>query len=243
MTEQANHHLLLIDDDFNLGQLLKEYLEIEGFKLDTAHNGADGIAKAEKDYDLILLDVMMPDMSGFEVLKIIRQKKQILTPVLMLTAKGDEMDRVLGLELGADDYLPKPYSHRELVARVKALIRRSQMDMSPEQKQIHLDVGGIELDTSTHSAKAEGNILELTTTEFKVLQTLMIEANKVVDKNSLNLAALGRRIEAYDRSIDMHVSNLRKKIQAVAPDLQRIKTIRGVGYMFTDEENAAEEQE
>lgn len=232
MNEQANHHLLLIDDDFNLGQLLKEYLEIEGFKLDTAHNGADGIAKAEKNYDLILLDVMMPDMSGFEVLKIIRQKKQILTPVLMLTAKGDEMDRVLGLELGADDYLPKPYSHRELVARIKALIRRAQIDMSPEQQVIQLKIGGIELDTSTYSAKASGQAMELTTTEFKVLQTLMIEAGKVVDKNSLNLAALGRRIEAYDRSIDMHVSNLRKKIQQIEPDLQYIKTIRGVGYMF-----------
>ena len=231
MESNAHNRLLLIDDDLSLGQLLQEYLEIEGYQLETAPNGVTGIQKADKNFDLILLDVMMPDMSGFDVLKQLRQK-QNKTPVLMLTAKGDEMDRVLGLELGADDYLPKPYSHRELVARILALIRRANMDSEEGSKHIHLEINDVELDTATHSAKVGGHLLELTTTEFRVLQTLMAEAGKVVDKNSLNIAALGRPLEAYDRSIDMHVSNLRKKMQQAADTEQKIKTIRGVGYMF-----------
>lgn len=237
MPTQPNNRLLLIDDDKSLGQLLQEYLEIEGFRLDLAPNGATGIQKAEKHYELILLDVMMPDMNGFEVLKMIRQSGN-KTPILMLTAKGDEMDRVLGLELGADDYLPKPYSHRELVARIRALIRRSHIDDSDAPKYIQLDINGIQLDTATHTVSINNESLEFTTTEFRVLQALMQEAGNVVDKNTLNIAALGRPIELYDRSIDMHVSNLRKKIAVVAGDVPKIRTIRGVGYQFVSDNSA-----
>lgn len=236
MSNTNTHRLLLIDDDLSLGQLLQEYLQAEGFHLDIAHNGSTGIQKADKNYDLILLDVMMPDMSGFEVLKQLRQK-QNLTPVLMLTAKGDETDRVLGLELGADDYLPKPYSHRELVARIRALIRRASIDANEPPKHLHLEIDGVVLDTATHTVKVKDEPVELTTTEFRVLQKLMTEAGTVVDKNALNIAALGRPIELYDRSIDMHVSNLRKKIQTGDDSQQLIKTIRGVGYMFVTEED------
>jgi two-component system response regulator CpxR len=231
MPTQSKNRLLLIDDDKSLGQLLQEYLEIEGFRLDLAPNGATGIQKADKQYELILLDVMMPDMNGFEVLKHIRQSGN-KTPILMLTAKGDEMDRVLGLELGADDYLPKPYSHRELVARIRALIRRSHIDADDAPKHIQLDLNSVHLDTATHTVKVNDVLLEFTTTEFRVLQALMQEAGSVVDKNALNIAALGRPIELYDRSIDMHVSNLRKKIAQVAGDDPKIRTIRGVGYLF-----------
>lgn len=231
-----NHNfnrVLLIDDDLSLGQLLQEYLEIEGFELETAHNGVTGIQKSERNFDLILLDVMMPDISGFDVLKQIRHKGN-KTPILMLTAKGDEMDRVLGLELGADDYLPKPYSHRELVARIRALIRRAHIDSDGSPKHIHLTVNGIEIDTATHTVHIDGQELELTTTEFRVLQALMQEAGSVIDKNNLNIAALGRPIELYDRSIDMHVSNLRKKIASITELGPKIKTIRGVGYLFVN---------
>lgn len=231
MPTQSKNRLLLIDDDMSLGHLLQEYLEIEGFHLDLAPNGTTGIQKADKNYELILLDVMMPDMNGFEVLKAIRRSGNT-TPILMLTAKGDEMDRVLGLELGADDYLPKPYSHRELVARIHALIRRSHIDGSDAPKYIQLDINGILLDTATHTVKVNDELLEFTTTEFRVLQALMQEAGNVVDKNTLNIAALGRPIQLYDRSIDMHVSNLRKKIAVVAGEDPKIRTIRGVGYLF-----------
>jgi len=236
MPIQNFNRILLIDDDLSLGQLLQEYLEIEGFELETAHNGVTGIQKADKNFDLILLDVMMPDISGFDVLKQIRHKGN-KTPILMLTAKGDEMDRVLGLELGADDYLPKPYSHRELVARIRALIRRAHIDSDGTSKHIHLTINGIEIDTATHTVKVNDQELELTTTEFRVLQALMQEAGSVIDKNNLNIAALGRPIELYDRSIDMHVSNLRKKISSASDDSQKIKTIRGVGYLFVNSES------
>ncbi|WP_428239658.1 response regulator transcription factor [Gynuella sp.] len=231
MNKGHNTRILLIDDDQSLGQLLQEYLEVEGFHLEMAPNGVTGLQKADKNYELILLDVMMPDMSGFDVLKQLRQR-QNRTPILMLTAKGDEMDRVLGLELGADDYLAKPYSHRELVARIRALIRRANMDNDESPKHITLEINEVVLDTATHTVKVQGQLLELTTTEFRVLQALMQEAGTVIDKNSLNIAALGRPIELYDRSIDMHVSNLRKKMSAIITDDQKIKTIRGVGYMF-----------
>lgn len=238
MPNRNQSRVLLIDDDLSLGQLLQEYLEIEGFELETAVNGVTGIQKADRQYDLILLDVMMPDLSGFDVLKQIRHKG-IKTPILMLTAKGDEMDRVLGLELGADDYLPKPYSHRELVARIRALIRRATIESGDAPKHIQLSINGIDLDTATHTVKVDGEHLELTTTEFRVLQALMQEAGSVIDKNNLNIAALGRPIELYDRSIDMHVSNLRKKISTISGEesAQRIKTIRGVGYLYVQDSN------
>lgn len=225
--------LLLIDDDKELGELLVEFLASEGFSLELAYSGEEGLQKlAEKDYDLILLDVMMPGMSGLDVLREMRNANTV--PVLMLTAKGDELDKVLGLELGADDYLPKPYSHRELVARIRALLRRIEMEHQRPGPAVQpvLTLGRVTLDTRVYQALIDKQDLELTQTEFKVLQTLMERAGQVVTKNELYQTVLGRPLEPYDRSIDMHVSNVRKKIMTLAEDYRPIKTLRGVGYQF-----------
>ncbi|WLD58357.1 response regulator transcription factor [Salinispirillum sp. LH 10-3-1] len=225
--------LLLIDDDTELGELLVEFLASEGFSLELAHSGEEGLQKlAENRYDLILLDVMMPGMSGLDVLKTMRTHNTV--PVLMLTAKGDELDKVLGLELGADDYLPKPYSHRELLARIRALLRRVEMDHSKPGPAVQpvLSLGRVTLDTRVYKAMIDKRDLELTQTEFKVLQTLMERAGQVVTKNELYQTVLGRPLEPYDRSIDMHVSNVRKKMLLLADDCRPIKTLRGVGYQF-----------
>ncbi|TGG93240.1 response regulator transcription factor [Natronospirillum operosum] len=225
--------LLLIDDDKELGELLVEFLASEGFSLELAYSGEEGLQKlAEKDYDLILLDVMMPGMSGLDVLREMRNANTV--PVLMLTAKGDELDKVLGLELGADDYLPKPYSHRELVARIRALLRRIEMEHQRPGPAVQpvLTLGRVTLDTRVYQALIDKQDLELTQTEFKVLQTLMERAGQVVTKNELYQTVLGRPLEPYDRSIDMHVSNVRKKIMTLSEDYRPIKTLRGVGYQF-----------
>lgn len=228
--------LLLIDDDRELGELLVEFLASEGFELELAYSGEEGLRKlSENSYRLILLDVMMPGMSGLDVLREMRHDNTV--PVLMLTAKGDELDKVLGLELGADDYLPKPYSHRELVARIRALLRRVEMDSHRPGPAVQpvLSLGRITLDTRVYQALVDGEDLELTQTEFKVLQTLMERAGQVVTKNELYQNVLGRPLEPYDRSIDMHVSNVRKKILTFAADYKPIKTLRGVGYQFIAE--------
>lgn len=228
--------LLLIDDDKELGELLVEFLDSEGFTLELAHSGEEGLEKlAENEYDLILLDVMMPGMSGLDVLREMRNANTV--PVLMLTAKGDELDKVLGLELGADDYLPKPYSHRELVARIRALLRRVEMEHQRPGPTVQpvLSLGRVTLDTRVYQAMIDKHDLELTQTEFKVLQTLMERAGQVVTKNELYQTVLGRPLEPYDRSIDMHVSNVRKKIMSLQEDYRPIKTLRGVGYQFTED--------
>ncbi len=228
--------LLLIDDDKELGELLVEFLDSEGFTLELAHSGEGGLEKlADNEYDLILLDVMMPGMSGLDVLREMRNANTV--PVLMLTAKGDELDKVLGLELGADDYLPKPYSHRELVARIRALLRRVEMEHQRPGPAVQpvLSLGRVTLDTRVYQAMIDKHDLELTQTEFKVLQTLMERAGQVVTKNELYQTVLGRPLEPYDRSIDMHVSNVRKKIMSLQEDYRPIKTLRGVGYQFTED--------
>ena len=228
--------LLLIDDDKELGELLVEFLDSEGFTLELAHSGEEGLEKlADNEYDLILLDVMMPGMSGLDVLREMRNANTV--PVLMLTAKGDELDKVLGLELGADDYLPKPYSHRELVARIRALLRRVEMEHQRPGPAVQpvLSLGRVTLDTRVYQAMIDKHDLELTQTEFKVLQTLMERAGQVVTKNELYQTVLGRPLEPYDRSIDMHVSNVRKKIMSLQEDYRPIKTLRGVGYQFTED--------
>lgn len=225
--------ILLIDDDRELGELLVEFLASEGFELELAYSGEEGLERlGTHEYDLILLDVMMPGMSGLDVLREMRHTNTI--PVLMLTAKGDELDKVLGLELGADDYLPKPYSHRELVARIRALLRRVEMEHQRPGPAVQpvLTLGRITLDTRVYQALVDKQDLELTQTEFKVLQTLMERAGQVVTKNELYKTVLGRPLEPYDRSIDMHVSNVRKKIMAFAEDYRPIRTLRGVGYQF-----------
>ena len=226
-------HILLIDDDRDLAELLGEYLDAEGFRLSAAHSGEEGIQELGRgEYDLVLLDVMMPGIDGFETLKQIRNTSAV--PVLMLTAKGEETDRVLGLELGADDYVGKPYSHRELLARIKALLRRIELDRAQKENDTGtLECNGVTLNFDTYEVDCDGQTLPMTTSEFKVLRVLMSRAGKAVPKEDLYREVLGREIMAYDRSIDMHVSNVRRKIQTVTED-PKIQTIRGIGYLFVE---------
>ena len=224
--------VLLIDDDLELGELLKEYLAMEGFELTAVQDGKTGLEQAlSGNYSLILLDVMLPKLNGFEVLKELRRKSSI--PVIMLTERGESVDRVLGLEHGADDYIPKPYHHHELMARIKALFRRIDMSSDPQAAASQLlEVGELVLNPATRSATRSGEELPLTGAEFGVLQCLMEHVGELVDKDTLSLAALGRQLMAYDRSIDMHVSNLRKKLGKRPDDSDWIKTVRSRGYLL-----------
>lgn len=226
----TNQSILIIDDDRELTDMLKTYLEGSGYQVRVANDGASGLTAATSaaSADLILLDVMMPQMDGFEVLKKLRVSH--LTPVLMLTARGDDYDRILGLELGADDYLPKPFNHRELLARIKAIFRRLELS-SQTRTQQDLTVNQIELSTSRQTSVSHGVSLTLTNTEFAILHLLMVNAGQLVTKDDISQKVLGKKLQAYDRSIDMHVSNLRKKIGETTTD-EKIKTIRGSGYLL-----------
>lgn len=226
----SNKSLLLIDDDTDLTSLLEEYLTPQGYELQVAHDGEAGLALAtsHQHFDLILLDVMLPKMDGFDVLKKLRVSH--LTPVLMLTAKGDDFDRIFGLELGADDYLAKPFNHRELSARIKAIVRRMDyLPSSGQQQELTLD--DVTLNPANQQVSCAGQQLELTATEFLVLQLLMINQSSLVSKQDISEKVLGRKLMAFDRSIDMHVSNLRKKLAACS-SMEKIKTVRGSGYMY-----------
>lgn len=223
-------NILIIDDDQQLTQLLEEYFKPQGYSMMVCHDGRSGLQTAtmRSDIDVILLDVMMPEMDGFEVLRQLRQTHR--TPVIMLTARGDDFDRVLGLELGADDYLPKPFNHRELSARVKALLRRSEFSNQVSAQPI-LTSGSLCLDVAKQKATVDSEELELTSTEFLLLKLLMISVGDLVTKTTISEQILGRRLAAFDRSIDMHVSNIRKKLAAYTID-DPIKTVRGSGYIF-----------
>jgi two-component system response regulator CpxR len=222
--------LLIIDDDKELAKLLDEYLSPQGFMIDLAHDGLEGLkmATGSKAYDLILLDVMLPELDGFEVLKKLRLTH--LTPILMLTAKGDDFDRIFGLELGADDYLPKPFNHRELSARVKALVRRAEYTQQSLNIQ-PLTIGGLTLNPADQTANYQEQELMLTATEFALLKLFMQNVAVVVSKELISEQVLGRRLAAFDRSIDMHVSNLRRKLSEYCGE-DPIKTVRGAGYLF-----------
>lgn len=215
--------LLLIDDDEELGELLTSYLGAEGFEIELAHDGRTGLARAlESAHDLVVLDVMLPERNGFDVLRDLRASSRV--PVLMLTARGEDVDRIVGLELGADDYLPKPFNPRELVARIRAVMRRLE-DRAPEQEQVV--VGSVALDPAAHVATLDGEPLGLTSSELAVLEVLLRAAGTVVSRETLSEEALGRRYSPLDRSIDVHVSNLRKKLGQGA-----IRTVRGSGYLY-----------
>lgn len=220
--------ILLIDDDEELCDLVSEYLTVEGFEVEAVHDGVGGLSKALSDnYNLIILDVMLPKKNGFDVLRDLREKSKI--PVLMLTARGDDMERIVGLEIGADDYLPKPFNPRELVARLRAILRRSSNeDEDKNSGSEKFEVDDLEVIVSARSAKRNGVDLSLTAVEFDLLVVLLKEAGNIVKKEDLSLQVLERRLSPFDRSLDMHVSNLRKKL-----DNDRIKTIRSVGYIYT----------
>jgi two-component system response regulator CpxR len=229
--------VLVIDDDVELCELVAEYLQSEGFDTEAAHDGEQGVARAlSGEHQLVVLDVMLPGLNGFEVLRRIRASKA-RTPVLMLTARGDDVDRIVGLEIGADDYLAKPFNPRELVARIRAILRRT--NPVPEDAgrmtclRERLNVGDIELDTATRIAQRAGEPLELTAVEFELLAAFLRAAGRVVTREELVKAVLGRNLTSFDRSIDMHVSNLRRKLGHTSAEAERIKTVRGVGYIYT----------
>ncbi|NOU51611.1 response regulator transcription factor [Pseudoalteromonas sp. JBTF-M23] len=222
--------LLLIEDDRALSDLLKEYLTTQGCNVSQAFDGEEGLLQATSEqYDVILLDVMLPRLDGFEVLKRLRASN--LTPVIMLTAKGDDFDRIFGLELGADDYLPKPFNHRELLARIHAISRRIDFVKQASSQNAELTINHVTLNHLSRRVHVLEHEIILTGTEFSVLQQLMSHVGEVVTKDTLSQQVLGRRLAPFDRSIDMHVSNLRKKI-AQYSDSNCIQTIRGSGYVF-----------
>jgi two-component system response regulator CpxR len=224
------NRILIIDDDAELCALVTRFLSTEGFAIDRAANAREGIELAVSGgYRLIMLDVMMPDLSGFEVLRRIRECSQ--TPVLMLTARGDTHDRVLGLELGADDYLPKPYDPSELAARIRAILRRSEFPTG-SSALAPLVVDGIELNAASRAVSRDRKPVELTAVEFDLLAVLMTHAGAVVSREELVRTVLGREFSPYDRSIDTHVCNLRKKIGRLKDGTERIKGIRGTGYLY-----------
>jgi len=219
--------ILLADDDIELCNLLGEYLGQEGFEVRLAHDGDRALAEARRaGVDAMVLDIMMPGKNGIEVLKELRRDSDL--PVVMLTARGDDLDRILGLELGADDYLPKPCNPRELVARLRAVLRRAR----GQALSAVVRVEDLELDAGSRVLKRGGQAVDLTSTEFSVLQALLERPGSVVGKRDLYLAALGREPVRYDRSIDMHVSNLRRKLGPGPGGGARIETIRGIGYQY-----------
>lgn len=222
--------ILLIDDDRELCGLLTDFLGLDGFRCNSIHDGRKALEHCRHhEYDAIVLDIMLPGLQGLEVLRELRGFSA--APVLMLTARGDDTDRIVGLEMGADDYLPKPCNPRELAARLRAILRRSSQDSQREKVQ-QVQVGLTELDTTQRSASFDGKHLGLTSAEFNILLLLMEKAGSVVDKEALSERALGRPLSAYDRSIDVHVSKIRKKLSAQGAG-QLIVSVRGVGYQFT----------
>lgn len=217
----------MIDDDVELASLLGEFLGREGFEAAFAHDGEKGLAAAlaSPARDLIVLDVMLPGMDGFSVLRKLREKSKV--PVLMLTARGEDVDRIVGLELGADDYLPKPFNPRELSARIRAILRRS--DPKPIADSGSIEVNGVYLDPATREVKLDGKLIEFTTIEFEILQALLRAAGRVLSRDDLMEQLYQRKSTPFDRAIDVHIAHLRKKLET---DREVIKTVRGVGYQF-----------
>jgi DNA-binding response OmpR family regulator len=221
--------ILLIDDDVELCAMLTEYLGRYGFRVRQVHRGDAGLKAAlEKNYALVLLDVMLPGLDGFEVLKRIRAESRV--SVLLLTARGEDVDRIVGLEIGADDYLSKPFNPRELLARIRAILRRSQSAV-PVQEQNLLRVEGLELNGAARTVTDEGKKIELTDVEFALLEALMRAPGKVVSREEISESVLGRKFHPFDRSLDMHVSRLRRKLGERGGE-ERVKTIRGMGYQL-----------
>ena len=232
-SKSANSRLLLVDDDRDLCHLIKQYLEPEGFTLSVVHTGVEGAKIAvEGKHELIVLDVMLPDKKGFDVLRDIRQR--VRTPVLMLTAKGDEFDRILGLELGADDYLPKPFSPRELIARISAILRRSgwQTETNTASRPPVIRSGDIDLDLAARTVSKDGELLRLTSAEFDLLRAFFEAPGQVLTREALVEDVLERKFSPFDRSIDLHISNLRRKLGPQKDGGERIRSIRGIGYLY-----------
>ncbi len=228
MTER----LLFVDDDREFCALMRDYLEDEGFEVSCVYDGLAALAALKtQPVDIVVLDVMMPLRNGLDVLRELRQSSSV--PVLMLTARGEDLDRIVGLEVGADDYVPKPCNPRELVARLRAILRRTQNPPGEERDaSLPLRVADVELRPSEHRVLCDGQDLGLTSAEYATLEVLLRHAGHVVRKPELMQAAFGRRLGLYDRSLDMHISRLRRKLGPDARGSDRIKTVRGVGYLY-----------
>jgi len=221
--------ILIADDDKELCELLREYLGQEGFEVRLAHDGEQALLESRRPgLDAMVLDIMMPRMNGIDVLRSLRKESEL--PVIMLTARGEDLDRIIGLELGADDYLAKPANPRELLARIRAVLRRSKAHSTVAT----LEVDDLVLNQARRELHHGGQLADLTSTEFSILQLLLQRRGEVVEKKDLYLAALGREPVAYDRSIDMHLSNLRRKLGPAKDGTERIETIRGIGYQYRD---------
>lgn len=229
--------VLLIDDDVELCFMLTEYLGKNGFRVTAAHRGDAGLKVAlQKPWSLVLLDVMLPGMDGFEVLKRIRVESDV--NVLLLTARGEDVDRIVGLEIGADDYIPKPFNARELLARMRAVLRRT-IPIAPTIAEV-LKVDTLELDSAARRVVKDGAKVDLTDVEFGLLEALMRCAGKVVSREDLSQSVLGREFDPFDRSLDMHVSRLRRKLGQSGMEDELVKTIRGVGYQLALERESRE---
>jgi len=222
--------LLMIDDDEKLVALMREYLESHGFEVAAAHDGNDGVAAAlSSEPALVILDLMLPGMSGLDVCRRVRQSSRV--PILMLTAKGDETDRIVGLEMGADDYLPKPFNPRELLARIRAILRRSDAGEAGEAAAV-LHVGPLVVDIGTREVTVRGAQVDLTTAEFDILHALASSAGCVLSRDQLLQKVHGENWAAYDRSVDVHISRIRQKIEEDPKRPALLKTVRGVGYQL-----------
>lgn len=221
--------ILMVDDEPKLVNIVRDYLVSEGFEVLTAGSGEAGLEILEKEgLDLVVLDLMMPGMSGYEVFRVIRQKWDI--PVIMLTARSEEVDKLLGLEMGADDYITKPFSLRELTARIRAVLRRGSRNETKDDSEDILQLGKVTVDLGRRQVMVSGETIAVTPTEFKILQVLMSRPGRVFSRLQLLDAALGAAYEGYERSIDTHISNLRKKIEIDPADPQYIQTVYGMGY-------------
>lgn len=227
--EEDAKRILLIDDDLELGAMLGEYLESEGFRVEIVTDGLAGMRRAVSgEHDAIVLDIMLPRLNGIELLRQLRETNEV--PVIMLSARGDEVDKVIGLELGADDYVAKPCYPRELVARIRANLRRHHPSERSGLASATLGIGRLEVQAAARKALWQGKPVELTASEFNILLVLARAGDAVATKDDLSLRGLGRPRQSYDRSVDVHVSNLRIKLEAVSQGAARVETIRGVGY-------------
>lgn len=219
--------ILIIDDDVELCELVAEYLEPDGYIVEAVYDGQTGLQRAlSGDHVLAVLDYMLPGINGFELLKQIRTRSSL--PVVMLTARGDAVSRIVGLQIGADDYLPKPFDPLELLARINAVLRRSL----PERTSDTIVLGDLEMDHRTRTVKRAGEVIELTLVEYSILEKLMNSAGRIVKREELVRDVLHRSLSPFDRSMDTHVANLRKKLGHQVNGVERIKTVRGIGYIY-----------
>ena len=229
---EVSGDVLVVEDDPDINEMLGVYLDLEGFRSRHAFDGATALREVRALAPaLVLLDLMLPDLDGLEVCRRLRARGPV--PVIMLTARGDDMERIVGLEIGADDYLLKPFNPRELAARLRAILRRTAVEEGDAEASEKLDIDGIQISPASRIAICDGRELNLTSVEFELLLELLKEAGKIVKKEDLSENVLERKLSPYDRSLDMHISNLRKKLGERADGTERIKTIRSVGYIYT----------